>query len=426
MLRILKVDERSLAARRGLKGGDKILTINGEKVLDLVDYQALTSKRYLNFVVEDSQGKRREVDIIHQGTQPLGIHLEQETLPAPRECANQCIFCFVDQMPGGMRPSLYIKDDDWRYSLLTGSFITLTNVSDSEFERILRRKASPLYISVHATDDDVREKMLRTPLARGLVKRLQALKDHNLSFHAQVVLVPGVNDGRELEKTLGDLEELRPAALSCAIVPVGLTCHRKGLEPLVPYTKEQALEVLSIVDSFRKKSLEKYGNAFVYPADEFVALAEKDIPPAIWYDDYPQIENGVGMLRLMEDSLKAAQTEKKPASSIRYCIPCGQSVYPYLKKWMQTYFPDYLVTIVPIRNDFFGPSDTVTGLLTAGDILNQVNNIPCDVYLISESMLDNDDKKLLDDVSLEGLEKALGKPVRIVRNNGFSFFEAIQ
>jgi len=425
-LRIIKVDQRSIAARRGLRGGDTIVTINGEKVLDLVDYQALTSKRYLNFVVEDAQGLRREVDIIHHGNRPLGIHLEQESLPPPRECANQCVFCFVDQMPKGMRPSLYIKDDDWRYSLLTGSFITLTNVSDKEFSRILRRKASPLYISVHATDDDVREKLLGTKLARGLLERLQTLKDHRLAFHAQVVLVPGVNDDKALEKTLSDLEVLRPAALSCAIVPVGLTCHRQGLRPLRPYAKEQASEVLAIIDSFRQRSLENWGNAFVYPADELITLTGRDIPPALWYDDYPQLENGVGMLRLMEDSLQAAKTQTKPASSVRYCIPCGYSVYPYMTCWMQTYFPKHSITVIPIRNDFFGPSVTVTGLLTADDIIKQAKDIPCDMYLISESILDNDNRYLIDNVSLENLEKALERPVRIVQNNGYAFFEAIQ
>ena len=220
-------------------------------MLDLVDYQALTSKRYLNFVVEDAQGLRREVDIIHHGNRPLGIHLEQESLPPPRECANQCVFCFVDQMPKGMRPSLYIKDDDWRYSLLTGSFITLTNVSDKEFDRILRRKASPLYISVHATDDDVREKLLGTKLARGLLERLQTLKDHRLAFHAQVVLVPGVNDV-SAGKTLSDLEALRPPLSPALLCRWGLPACG-GAKTLRPYTRNRQVKFLAIIDNFRQK-----------------------------------------------------------------------------------------------------------------------------------------------------------------------------
>lgn len=427
MVTIHAVEPGSLANRHGISKGDIIETINHEQVLDCIDFQALTATKHVCLQILKPDATTREVHIIKATSAPLGITLTSEAFPPPRECANNCVFCFVDQMPEGMRPSLYVKDDDWRYSLMMGSFITLTNVGEREFNRLLKRKASPLYISVHATDENVRCTMLKNPHAGKLLDRLHTLASHGLRFHAQVVLCPGINDGDILIKTLEDLFTLRPHALSVALVPVGLTKFRKNLPQLSGYTKEQAQEIIRVCVQYQQRSLKEYGNHFVYPADEFLSLTSTPIPPAEHYDEFPQIENGVGMLRLFEDGLKAAAEEvQTPVKQRTICIPCGTSLAPYMRRWMHEYAPDGVtVTVEPIINHFFGETVTVTGLITAQDLLEQLQDIQADEVLISDTMLNDEGTLFLDDMSFSDFRQKLGIPCTVVPNHGEKLYYAL-
>lgn len=428
MIKIVDIDKGSPADRRGLKIGESIIAINGEKVMDSIDYQALIAVRHVCMLIENELGKRREVDFIKPVDRQLGITLENKALPPPRECANNCLFCFVDQMPEGMRPTLYVKDDDWRYSLMMGNFITLTNVGEHEFDRIIRRKASPLFISVHATDPEVRRRLIKNPHAGQIMERLRRLKDNSMQFHCQLVLCPGINDGAVLEKTLEDLYSLRPNALSVAAVPVGLTKFRDNLPDLPTYDAKSAQAVLDICAKFRERSLKEYGNAFIYPADEFICITRQAIPDAICYDDFPQLENGIGMLRLMEDGLRESKPlmQSKKAKVRKVLIPCGVSVAPYMQAWTDAYAPSGVdVQVVPIKNNFFGATVTVTGLLTATDILEQIQPYEKDEVLISESMLNSDKQVFLDDMTFEEFRRALPCPCYYVHNKGEALLSAL-
>lgn len=428
MVTIASVTAGSPAARRGLKAGDMIHTINGERVMDDIDYQALTAVRHVCLLVERDGNAPHEVDIIKPADAPLGITLAASALPPPRECANNCIFCFVDQMPKGMRPSLYVKDDDWRYSLMMGNFITLTNVGENEFARILKRKPSPLYISVQATSADDRVRLLRNRLAGEILPRLYRLAENGISFHCQVVLCPNENDGAVLQKTLDDLYALRPHALSVALVPVGLTRFRDELYPIKPYTREQAQAVLDIIRNMQQRSLAEHGDHFAYPADEFISITASPVPPREMYDGFPQLENGIGMLRKFEDELRAASSQPftAPPAPRSVVLPCGASVAPYMKKWVERYSPKGVrATVLPIVNRFFGETVTVTGLITAGDLLEQLAGIQADEVLLCEVMLNDEGTLFLDDMSLEEFRRRLPVPCRIVPNDGEAFYRML-
>ncbi len=425
MVTISSVEQGSQAARRGIKAGETILSINGETVIDNIDYQALTAERHVCIVLKKQDGSMREVDIIKSSGASLGITLQDNALSSPRLCANNCVFCFVDQMPPGMRPSLYVKDDDWRYSLMMGNFVTLTNVGETEFQRILRRKPSPLYISVHATGADDRVTLMNNRNAAHIMERLQRLKAEGIRFHCQVVLCPGLNDGNVLQNTLKDLYSLRPAALSVALVPVGLTKFRSNLPDIAPFNEEKALAVIALCKEYQLLSLKEYGDTFVYPADELLSVASLPPFPAEAYDGYPQLENGIGMLRLFEDGMRAAKDSSNGISdrSRTVCIPCGTSLASYMQKWLRLYTPKNVSTIlVPIENTFFGKTVTVSGLITAGDLLSQLKDIQADEILISETMLNNERTMFLDDVSFADFEKQVGVPCTIVNNSGEHFF----
>lgn len=429
MVTIASVLAGGPAARRGLAAGDIIHSINGEKVLDDIDYQALTSVRHVCLVVESPGKAPREVDIIKAPEASLGLTLASSALPPPRECANHCIFCFVDQMPAGMRPSLYIKDDDWRYSLMMGNFITLTNVGEHEFERILRRKASPLYISVQSTDPENRRHMLGNPHAGDIMQRLRRLAENGIRFHCQVVLCPNENDGTILKQTLDDLYSLRPYALSVALVPVGLTRFRERLYAVKPYQRGQALEVLRIIAGTQARSAAEYGDHFAYPADEFISITSSPVPPRGMYDDFPQLENGIGMLRKFEDELASCATlasKADGAAQRTVCLPCGVSVAPYMKQWVRQYIPAYVkATVLPIANRFFGETVTVTGLITATDLLEQLQGVQADEVLIAETMLNSDRTLFLDNITYRDFARKLPLPCRIVENDGEAFYRAV-
>jgi len=432
MIRVLSVAPSSPAAGAGIHAGDSILSINGESVIDEIDYQALIVHPHLEILLSDANGEERSVTVAKSRFDSLGLVLDETVIMKPRHCRNHCVFCFIDQMPPGMRKSLYVKDDDWRLSLMMGNYVTLTNVDDEEFVRILKRRASPLYISVHATDGEVRSRMLRNPNAGNILERLTALKNHGLQFHAQIVLCPGYNDGDVLKKSLEDLAALWPSALSVAIVPIGMTRYREKLVQIPCVDPEMADRLISEISRFQEKCLDRFGTRFAFLSDEFYCIAGQDLPEEEIYEDYPQLENGVGMIRRFADECEEAfqelQVSKmiRPSHPVRLLIPTGVSVTPHIRSLCDRYAPDWVhAEVVPVANRFFGETITVTGLIVGRDLLKTVEGKDFDAVLISASMLRENSECFLDDLTLEEVRRKIGKPVRIVENTGESFIRAL-
>ncbi|MBP3637263.1 MAG: DUF512 domain-containing protein [Clostridia bacterium] len=424
---VTHVQKGSIAAKIGLQAGDVLEKIAGEPVIDQIDYQALTAQESFDIEITRN-GKPMTFHVNKEDWEPLGITLDQSIVSKPRPCKNHCIFCFIDQMPRGMRDTLYVKDDDWRLSLMMGNFITMTNISDDEFDRIIRRKVSPLYVSVHATDPDVRVKMLRNPRAGEIMDKLRRLKEHGIRFHCQLVLCPGWNDGDVLLRSINDLKSLAPAACSIALVPVGLTRHRDGLDPIEPYTKESAAELIHMIEPMQQKFLKELGTRFVFPADEFYCLSGLPLPQDEEYEDYPQIENGVGMLRMFETDLRYAVEDYPVTETVprHLVIACGTSIAAQMQQWCNEFAPKgTTVQVIPIVNHFFGESVTVTGLITGGDLVEQLQGVQCDEILICRNMIRNEGDLFLDDMPLEKVRQALPAPLRIVENTGEGFWRAI-
>lgn len=421
------VQPHGVAYRRGIRAGDSLVAINGEEIIDEIDYQALTSRVKLDLLIRGADGSEKTVRIIKAKDAPLGLRLADTLACTPRPCKNKCVFCFIDQMPPGMRKTLYVKDDDWRLSLMMGNYITLTNVDEKEFDRIIRRKASPLYISVHATDPNVRVRMMTNPNARFIMDRLRRLRDAGLHFHCQIVLCPGYNDGAVLEKTLNDLAALWPAAQSAALVPVGLTRFRERLAHVEPFDAEGARKVLAFAHEFQRRMLTAHGTRFVFPSDEMYLIAGEELPGEAEYEGYPQLENGVGLLRKFENALAdAAKTVEGEPTPRRVLIPCGKSIAPVMRRWMAQYAPPGVeVTVQAIRNTFFGESVTVTGLITGGDLIAQLRDADADEILLCGNTLRAEGDLFLDDVSLADVRAALKPPLTVVPNTGADLYRAL-
>lgn len=424
---ITHVQSNSIAERLGLRPGDLIERIAGEPIIDQIDYQALTAQEH--FAIDITRGGQPFTLTVHkEDWEPLGITLDQSIVSSPRACHNHCIFCFIDQMPPGMRNTLYVKDDDWRLSLMMGNFVTMTNIDDKEFDRIIRRKVSPLYVSVHATDPEVRTRMMRNPRSGEIMDKLRRLKDNGIRFHCQLVLCPGWNDGDVLLRSIEDLRMLAPAACSIALVPVGLTRYRKGLDEITPYNKESAAALIRQIRPLQERFLKEMGTRFVFPSDEFYCLSGIPLPSDEEYEDYPQIENGVGMLRMFETDLRYAAEDYPVAETAprQLVIACGTSVAAQMQHWCDEFAPKGTkVTVKPILNRFFGESVTVTGLITGGDLMDQLRGVQCDEILICRNMIRNEGDLFLDNVSLNDVRAALAAPLRVVENTGEGFWRAI-
>ena len=424
---IIAVEPGSIAEQLELRAGDRLVSINGRQVIDWIDYQAFTSEESITLVVE-RDGEETEYSLEKDDWEPLGLTFDSQLMSGVRECVNKCIFCFVDQLPACARESLRVKDDDWRLSLMMGNFVTLTNVSESELRRIVERHASPLYISVHTTDMKLRAYMLGTERGALLMKQLNRLKEGDIQFHAQAVLCPGINDGPQMEKTIADLAALYPACQSLALVPVGLTDHREGLCGLRKYTRDEARAVLDAAEKWQKKLLKKYGTNFVFPADEFYLAAKRPVPPDEFYEDYAQIENGIGMMRLLETELEEAweEADLESARPGRLIVVTGVSVGPFMKSLMKRFrIPGVEVEVVPIENGFFGPSVTVTGLLTGSDLIRGLAGRTADRVLITECMLRDQEDVFLDDMTLDEVQEKVGIPFVKVGRRGDELLDAM-
>lgn len=431
--RIVQVDQDSIAQELGIEPGDLLVAINGQPVEDLMDYQYYQALEELTLTVEDAAGERYELPIEKDAEEPLGLGFDQPLMDRVRVCRNHCLFCFVDQLPGGVRPSLRVKDDDWRMSLMMGNYVTLTNVDEAEFARILRLKVQPLYISVHATEPELRRRLLRNPNGGNLLERLRRLAEAGLSFHGQVVLCPGYNDREHLDRTLEDLYALRPYARTLAVVPVGLTGHREGLEPLRKLTAQEARNTVAQIEAFNRRAQADWGEDFVFASDELYLQGGLPLPGADRYGQFEQIEDGVGLVSLLErrfsQALKAAAQARVDPEPRRVTVVTGVSAGPLLQTLAdraRAAYPQLMPQVAPVENRFFGPSITVAGLVTGGDIRRALAGRELgQAVLVPQVMLREREDVFLDDMTLAELAQALGAPVVKVPVDGWSLAEQL-
>ncbi len=421
------------AENLGILPGDVLLSINGREVVDVLDYRFLETERELR-VRLSRNGEEYTVEIKKPQYAEIGLEFETYLMDRQHSCRNKCIFCFIDQLPKGMRETLYFKDDDDRLSFLFGNYITLTNIDDREIERILQMHISPINVSVHTMDPELRCKMMGNRFAGDSLRHLYRLAEGGVKLNCQIVLCPGINDGPALEFSLQKLFELGEGLLSVACVPVGLTRYREGLHPLEPFTKETAGAVLDILERFGEKFLRERGCRTVYASDEFYLLAQRPIPPLEYYEDFPQIENGVGMLRNLQDEFDWAMEDGEinegacPAAR-KVTIPTGEGGFAFLDSvldGLRKKCHNLTVDLIPVHNDFFGGTVNVTGLLTGQDIVKNLKGRELgDEVLLSGSMMKAGEDVFLDDMTREELEKALGVPVVRVGNTGEALLNAI-
>lgn len=387
-----------------------MISINASPVVDMIDYEFLTAESKLEVVVESADGILRTIHIIKSEYEPLGLSFATSLMSPMRTCHNHCIFCFVDQMPKNVRSSLQVKDDDWRLSFIMGNYVTLTNVNDAEFDRMIARRVSPVYVSVHATNPLIRQKMMANKDAGKLLERLTKLKEAGLRFHAQIVLCPGINDGAVLDQTLHDLSALYPAAQSVAIVPVGLTKFRDGLTPLRMFTPTESAGLVAYIEQLQEEYRSKYDTSFVYLSDEWYLKACLPIPETDTYEDYVQIENGVGLLRLFADDFIAALDQHKPLKTPKtISVAGGMAAYPFFRELYKQLLPYHVSTdLFPIENNYFGKSINVAGLITGRDLIAQLKGkIATQTLLIPHNMLREQDDIFLDGITLTEAEKEL-------------------
>ncbi|MCI8626215.1 MAG: DUF512 domain-containing protein [Lachnospiraceae bacterium] len=428
--RIMTVEPESIAKEIGMEPGDLLLSINGQEIQDVLDYHFLLHDEMLTVLFEKPDGEEWEVEIEKDYDEDLGIGFEEGLMDCYQSCRNKCMFCFIDQMPPGMRETLYFKDDDARLSFLQGNYITLTNMSEEDFNRIIHYKLSPINLSVHTTNPQLRVQMLHNRFAGNLLERMEQLAAAGIEMNSQVVLCKGYNDGAELDRTIAELSAFLPHLKSLSVVPVGLTKYREGLEDLEQFSKEEAMEVLIQIHGWQERLLASHGTRFVFASDEWYLLAEHPIPPASYYEGYGQMENGVGMVRSLVEEVEEALPSFLPdGRSHQISIATGVLAAPFIKDLTEQVthrFPGVQVTVYPIQNEFFGTSITVAGLLTAQDIIAQLRGKPLgEALLLPEVMFRDGEEVFLDDLTCADVEKALQTPVHIVKSDGESFLRAI-
>ena len=414
----------------GIEPGDRLLQINGSIIEDVFDYHYYTNDEELLILIQKENGEEWELEIEKDYDEDLGIEFEQGLMDEYRSCRNKCMFCFIDQMPKGMRDTLYFKDDDSRLSFLQGNYITLTNMSDHDIQRIVDYHLEPINVSIHTTNPELRCKMLHNRFAGDALKKIQILYDGGITMNGQIVLCKGINDGEELERSIRDMTKWLPNLQSVSVVPVGLTKFRDGLYPLEPFTKEDAKEVLGIIHKWQKKIYEEYGIHFIHAGDEWYLLAEEELPEEERYDGYLQLENGVGMLRLLLNEFEEAyEPLAGDGREIHLSMATGKLAYPYLKEMLERLkakYPNLNVNLFEIRNDFFGERITVAGLITGQDLIAQLKGQDLgDALLLPCSMLRSGEEVFLDDVTVTELSDALQVPIDIVKSSGQDFIEAV-
>lgn len=414
----------------GIEPRDKLLAINGNEIQDVFDYYYYEESEQLLLLIEKPDGEEWELEIEKDEDESLGIEFDQSLMDEYRSCRNKCMFCFIDQMPKGMRETLYFKDDDSRLSFLQGNYITLTNMSDHDVERIVKYRLEPINISFQTTNPELRCKMLHNRFAGEALKKVDILYRGQIEMNGQIVLCKGVNDGEELERTIRDLTGYLPYLKSVSIVPVGLTKYRDGLYPLEPFTKEDAREVLSVIHRWQEKIYQEHGIHMIHAGDEWYVLAEEEVPEEERYDGYLQLENGVGMMRLLfnevQEALSAVTGDERQRE---ISLATGRLMYPYIGKILEEIrkkFPNITTHLYAIRNDFFGERITVSGLITGQDLTGQLKGQPLgERLLLPCNMLKIGEPVFLDDFTLEEVENSLQVKTDIVKSSGQDLLDAV-
>lgn len=427
---ISSVEKNSPAEKAGILPGESIVSINGNVIKDVLDYRFYMIDSSIKIEIIGLDGKHRTVSVKKPEYDDLGLDFETYLMDKERCCKNKCIFCFIDQMPPNMRETLYFKDDDSRLGFLFGNYITMTNLEDEDIDRIIKMHLSPINVSVHTTNPELRVQMMKNPKAADSLRYLKKLADAGIALHIQLVLCPGINDGKELERTFSDLAKLGPAVESAVCVPVGLTKYREKLPKLTPYDAKGAKEVISIVDSFREKMKKERGIAVAYAADEFFIKAGLPLPEYEYYDEFTQLEDGVGLCTLLKHEFYEALDYFQPAEYRRtVTIPTGKAAYSTIKELAnaaESRYNGLKIDVIAMENNFFGELITVTGLLTGGDIAAQLKNRDNgDAVLICESTLRYEHDKFIDDTTPEYVEHELGLPVLMVPNDGYKLLCAM-
>lgn len=426
---IQSVDPGSIAEELELEPGDRLMAIDGEAIEDIFDYEYKINSEAVTLLVRKKNGEEWELDIENE-YQDLGLTFENGLMSEYRSCRNKCIFCFIDQMPPGMRETLYFKDDDSRLSFLQGNYITLTNMSDHDIERIIRFKLSPINISVHTTNPQLRCQMLNNRFAGEALKKIDALHEAGTPMNGQIVLCKGVNDGEELERSIRDLAKYAPCMESVSVVPVGLSKYREGLYPLEAFTREDAEAVLETVERWQRIVYEKHGIHFIHASDEFYLLAGRPMPEAERYDGYVQLENGVGMIRLMTDEVAEALSGRSDDEiTDEISIATGFLAFPSIKEYteqIRAVYPGRNIHVYPVKNKFFGEQITVAGLITGQDLMRQLKGKPLgNRLLLPAAMFRSGEEVFLDDVTRTEVQNALQVRVDIVKSSGYDFVDAV-
>ncbi len=423
--RIQSVDRHSPAERAGVQPGEVLTHINGNRIIDVLDYKFYSYDPKLELTLKDAGGKARTIHLMKREGQDLGLNFETYLMDRARSCANNCIFCFVDQTPKGMRSSLYFKDDDARLSFLMGNYITLTNLSQREVQRIIDLRISPINVSVHATDRELRCKLLGNRYAGRGIDIMERFAENRITMNCQIVSCPGINDGPALDKTMQDLAAMYPSVKSVSIVPVGVTKHREGLYPLEPYTMEQAGAVLDQVEAFAEDCRQKLGTRIFWCSDEFYLIAQRPLPRDEYFEEYTQLENGVGMLTLLKvEFMGGLKTMDEYPVPQPFSIATGVSAAPFIQELMdqaKERCPGLDCSVYAIRNQFFGETIVVAGLVTGQDLIAQLKEKKLGTrLLIPTNMLRAGENVFLDDVTLDQVSKELGVPVIPVEQDGFA------
>ena len=429
MENIIKSMDPGSPLRHRAAPGDALLAINGHRVLDVLDYKFYAYDTQLDVLLRRPDGTEYRVEVRKPEGGDLGLDFESYLMDRPRSCANNCIFCFIDQLPPGMRPTMYFKDDDARLSFLLGNYITLTNLSRREIERIIALHISPVNVSVHTTNPELRRRMLKNPRAGETIETMRRFAAGGIVMNCQIVCCPGWNDGAELQRTMEDLAAMYPAVHSVSIVPLGVTKFREGLEPLEPFTPEHAGETIDQVTTFGDLCVEKYGTRIFWCGDEMYLSAGRELPPDEFYEEHTQLENGVGMLRLMETEFRSALKLSDEPDGVPFAIATGTAAAPFFEGLLalaKEKYPKLDGRVYAIQNDFFGHTITVAGLVTGQDLIAQLK----DKYLgerlfISQNMLRRQEMDFLDDVTLEQAVRALGVPIYPTEQDGFALWDAI-
>lgn len=431
-----KVLPGSIAEELEIEAGDAIIAIDNTEIEDIFDYQFLIQDTYIEVLIEKPDGEQWLLEVDKDFDEDLGIEFENGLMDNYRHCHNKCVFCFIDQMPPGMRETLYFKDDDSRLSFLQGNYVTLTNMSDHDIDRICRYHLSPINVSFQTMNPELRCKMLNNRFAGEALKKVDKLVAADIHMNGQIVLCKGLNDGKELEFSITEMMKYIPNLESVSVVPVGLSKYREGLYPLVPFQKEDACEVIDLIEKYQKICFEKYGIHFIHASDEWYILADREMPEEERYDGYLQLENGVGMVRLLLDEFHEALEERKAkdgfpclSKSGEMGLATGRLAYPYINRMAQEVmevYPNIKVHVYAIRNDFFGENITVSGLLTGQDLMAQLKDKELGTrLLLPENVLRSGEDVFLDDYRVRDLENALQVRLDIVKSSGCDFINGI-